>query len=382
VIREENMSRYLFNTEKKELPLWEEDRYRFLKNADMADFHKSLEGYNPTPFVELKKAPEILGTGTIITKDESKRFGIKAFKALGASYAIYRVLKNLWESKFGTEFNHYNFRDKEKLERLGKFTFCAASDGNHGRAVAYMARQLGIDAVICLSTRVPQYRVDAIKRLGAKAEVFGKSQDEAMYHALQLQKDQGLAWIDALDDPFIIAGHGTIGLELLEDLPDIDTAIVPLSGGGLISGIALALKSANSSIQVIGVSPECAPAMYHSLKAGHPVEIEEKDTLADALLGGIGLDNQYTFRMVQKYVDNVILLSEEEIAEGMAFALDKHHLVVEGAGAVGIAALLTRKVKDLRGKVVVVISGGNVSLPLLLKIAQNHSSRGAKFNRS
>lgn len=261
----------------------------------------------------------------------------------------------------------------------GVITFSA---GNHGRAVAYMARQLGIRAIICLSKRVPEYRVDAIKRLGAEPEVFGKSQDEAMYHALQLQKEQGLTWINALDDPFIIAGHGTIGLELLEDLPEVDTVIVPLSGGGLIAGIALALKSASSGIRVIGVSPECAPAMYYSLKAGHPVEIEEQDTLADALLGGIGLDNQYTFRMVKEYVDNVILLSEEEIAEGMAFALDKHQLVVEGAGAVGIAALLTRKVKELGRKVVVVVSGGNVSLPLLLKIARRHSNRGAKLSRS
>jgi len=150
---------------------------------------------------------------------------------------------------------------------------------------------------------------------------------------------------------------------------------VPLSGGGLISGVALALKSANHAIRVIGVSPEVAPAMYHSLKTGHPIEIEEKDSIADALLGGIGLDNQYSFRMVQEYVDDVILLSEEEIAEGMAFALHKDNLIVEGAGAVGIAALLTRKVRDIRGEVVVHISGGNVDIPLLLKIAQDAKLR-------
>jgi len=297
-----------------------------------------------------------------------------------AGVPVYLKLENLQETgtfKIRGAANKLLSLTADEKAR-GVITF---STGNHGRAVAYMARQLGINAVICLSKRVPPYRVDAIKRLGAEVEVFGRSQDEAMYHALQLQKEQGLTWINAFDDPFVIAGHGTIGLELLEDLPDIDTVIVPLSGGGLISGIALALKSANSRIRVIGISPECAPTMYHSLKAGHPVEIEEKDTLADALLGGIGLDNQYTFRMVQEYIDKVILLSEEEIAEGMAFALDKHHLVVEGAGAVGVAALLTRKVKELGGKVVVVVSGGNVGLPLLLKIAQNHSSRGAKLNR-
>ena len=249
----------------------------------------------------------------------------------------------------------------------GVITF---SSGNHGRAVAYVAKELGINAVICLSKRVPSYRVDAIKHLGGEPAVYGKSQDEAMYHASELAKRRGLTWINELDDPRIIAGHGTVGLELLEELPEIDTAIMPLSGGGLISGVALALKSANPAIRVIGVSPEVAPAMYHSLKAGHPVEIEEKDSIADSLLGGIGLDNQYTFRMVQEYVDDVILLSEEEIAEGMAFALNKDGLIVEGAGAVGIAALLARKVGEIKGKVVAHVSGGNVDIPLLLKIAQ------------
>lgn len=249
----------------------------------------------------------------------------------------------------------------------GVITF---STGNHARAVAYMAKQLDINAVIFLSERVPSYRVDAIKSLGAEVIVSGKSQDEAMEQASQMQKELGLTWINAFDDPFIIAGHGTIGLELLEDLPEIDTAIVPLSGGGLISGIALVLKSANPAIRVIGVSPEVSPAMYHSLKAGHPIEIEEKDSIADALLGGIGLDNQNTFRMVQEYVDDIILLSEEEIAEGMAFALNKDHLIVEGGGAAGIAALLAGKVGEIKGKVVVHVSGGNVDIPMLLEIAQ------------
>ncbi len=241
----------------------------------------------------------------------------------------------------------------------GVITF---STGNHGRAVAYIARQLGIKAVVCLSKRVPSYRVDAIKHLDAEVKVFGQSQDEAMEQAFQLQKEQGLTMINAFDDPFIIAGHGTIGLELLEDIPEIDTAIVPLSGGGLISGVGLALKSANSAIRVIGLSPERAPAMYRSLQAGVPIEIEEKDSIADALLGGIGLDNQYTFRMVQEYVDDVVLVSEEEIAEGMAFALDKQHLVVEGAGGLGIAALLARKVKGIGDTIAVVVSGGNANL--------------------
>jgi len=247
------------------------------------------------------------------------------------------------------------------------------SSGNHGRAVAYVASRLGIKAVICLSARVPSNKVDAIRRHGAEIVVHGNSYDESVSHASRLAKERGLTMIDSFDDPFVIAGQGTIGLELLEDLPEIDTVIVPLAGGGLAGGIALALKSANPAIRVVGVSMERAPVMYYSLKAGAPIEMKEEETIADALAGGLGRDNQYTFRMVQEYVDDVVLVSEEAIAEAMAFALEKHHLVVEGAGAVGIAALLHRKVRDIGRNVAVVVSGSNVEIPLLLKIAQDHT---------
>jgi len=199
--------------------------------------------------------------------------------------------------------------------------------------------------------------------------VHGDSYEEAEIHALSLQEERGLTLVDPFDDPLVIAGQGTVGLELLEDLPEIDTAIVPLSGGGLISGIALALKSASPAIRVIGVTMDRAPVMVHSLRAGKPIQMEEEDTIADALVGNIGVNNKYTFRMVQKYVDDTILVSDEEIAAAMAFALEQHHLVVEGGGAVGIAALLHQRATRLGHNVAVVVSGGNVSLPLLLKVA-------------
>jgi len=159
---------------------------------------------------------------------------------------------------------------------------------------------------------------------------------------------------------------------LLEDFPEIDTVIAPLSGGGLLAGIALALKSANAAIRVIGISMEHGPAMVESLRAGRLLQIVEEATIADALAGGLGLENAYTFNMIQKYVDDTILVSEEEIAGAMAFALEKHHLVVEGGGAVGIAAVLYEKVEHLGRHIAVVVSGSNVDLPLLLKVARNH----------
>jgi len=246
------------------------------------------------------------------------------------------------------------------------------STGNHGRAVAYVARRLGINAVICLSQAVPSNKVEALERLGAEVVIHGKSYDEAAEHCSMLEKERGLTFVNPFDDPFIIAGQGTIGLELLEDLPAIDTAVVPLSGGGLMSGIALALKSANPAIKTIGVTMDRGPAMYLSLRAGKIVDIVEEETIADSLVGGLGPVNNYTLRMCQKYVDDAVLVSDEEIAEAMAFALEKHHLVVEGGGAVGIAALLHGRAKGLGKNIAVVISGGNVDIPLLMKIAHNH----------
>ena len=248
----------------------------------------------------------------------------------------------------------------------------AVSSGNHGRAVAYVARNFGIPAVVCVSETVPENKVSAIQDLGTEVLVAGKTYDEATEVALQVQIERGLEMIHPFDDPFVIAGQGTIGLELMEEQPDIDTVIVPLSGGGLLGGIALALKSINPEIQTIGVSMDQGAAMVESLKAGEVVEIVEQPSLADALIGGLGPDNRHTFNIIQKFVDQTVLVTEGEIAAGMTFALEKEHLVVEGGGAVGIAALLAGKVHNIGKKVVVVISGSNVNLSTLIEIAQGH----------
>jgi threonine dehydratase len=286
--------------------------------------------------------------------------------------SVYLKLENLQETgsfKIRGAANKLLSLDEDE-KRRGVIAF---SSGNHGRAVSYVARQMGIPAIICVSDRVPAYRVDSMKELGAEVVQMGSSQDEAYENALQIQKERKLTMIEPFDDPLIISGQGTIGIEILEDTPYIDTVVIPLSGGGLISGIAFALKKADPGIRVIGVSMDCAPAMYHSIQAGKPVETEEKDSLADALLGGIGLNNQHTFPMVRDLVDDIILVSEEEIADGMFFAFDTHHLAVEGAGAIGISALLSKKLlTDLGENVVVLLSGGNVDASLLTQIASRH----------
>ncbi len=248
------------------------------------------------------------------------------------------------------------------------------SSGNHGRAVSYVAGRLGIQATICLPDTVPDNKRKAIRQLGAELLIAGATYEEASDTAARLQEERGLTMIHPFDDPFVIAGQGTIGLELLEDLPEIDTVLVPLSGGGLMGGIAFVLKSADPTLRTIGVTMERGPAMVESLRAGKVVEVVEEPTLADALAGGLGGENNYSFEMIRAYVDDTILVSEEEIAAAMAFALEEHHLVVEGGGAVGIAALLSEKVQELGNNVAVVLSGSNVDIPVLLEAAQNHCS--------
>lgn len=251
------------------------------------------------------------------------------------------------------------------------------STGNHGRAVAYVAQQTGLNAAVCLSERVPQNKVAALKQLEAEVVIHGQSQDEAELQAHKIQAERGATLVPPFDDPLIIAGQGTIGLELLTEIPDLETVLVPLSGGGLIAGIALALKAANPRLRVIGLSMTRAPVMYHSLQAGRPLQLPEEETLADSLQGGIGLDNQYTFGLVQRYVDEIVLLAEAEIAAGIAYAFFEHQVVLEGAGAVGIAALLHQKVPHLAGPVAVILSGGNIDLNTFLQIVHPTSPHTA-----
>lgn len=246
------------------------------------------------------------------------------------------------------------------------------STGNHGRAVAHIAWRAGVKATVCVSNLVPENKRAAIRATGAELVVQGRSQDEAAEVAFELVETQGMTMVNPFDDPFVIAGQGTIGLELLEDLPELSTVLVPVSGGGLIGGIALALKAARPGCRVVGVSMEQGAAMYQSLKAGRPVQIPDVDSLADSLQGGIFLDNAYTFRLVRELVDDLVLVSEDDIAAAMAYAFDREHLVIEGGGAVGIAAVLTDKIGKLGGPSAIVLTGTNVASGRVVEIVNDH----------
>lgn len=248
------------------------------------------------------------------------------------------------------------------------------STGNHGRAVAYAAHRLNVPAVVCMSKLVPENKRAAIQDLGAEIRIVGRSQDDAEGEAQRLVREQNMVPVHPFDHPHVIAGQGVIGLELLEDLPDIDCVVVPLSGGGLISGIAIALKAASPKIRVIGVSMQRGPAMYHSIHAGKPVLVEEQMSLADSLGGGIGLDNHYTFALVRDSVDDIVLVNEEQIAAAMTYLYRAERIVSEGGAAVGIAALMHGIIKNPNGNVVCIISGGNVDMELFTRIINSEYS--------
>ena len=258
-------------------------------------------------------------------------------------------------------------------DALARGVVCA-STGNHGGAVAFAAARAGSSATVCMSELVPENKRAAIRDLGAIVRIVGDSQDDAQAEAARLADDEGLAEIPPFDHPDVIAGQGTIGIEVLEDFPDLDTVVVPLSGGGLIAGIACAIKSA--SIRVVGVSMERGAAMHMSLAAGRPVDVTEEPTLADSLGGGIGLYNRYTFAMVRELVDDTITVTEAQIAAAMRRLFLEEGWVAEGAGAIGVALLDERYRERLGRRIAIVVSGRNVDMGLFRRVIDGQDGPG------
>lgn len=313
--------------------------------ADVTAAQRLIAGLaRVTPLVE---APSFSGQAghPILLKLETLQ-PIGAFKIRGAAHALLRL-------------------DAEKRRR----GVVCCSTGNHGKGIAYAARRLGIPATICVSTLVPKAKVDAIAALGATIRRCGASQDEAQEAADRLAEEQGLTDISPFDHRDVILGQATIALELLAERPDLDQIVVPLSGGGLISGVAVAAKAIKPAIRVIGVSMERGAAMHESLKAGRPIVVDEAPSLADTLGGGINLSNQWTFDLCRRLVDETVLVSEEEIYRGMRALFREERLIAEGGGAVGIAALLAGKL-SLDGPVAMIISGQNADPDQILAIAR------------
>ena len=244
----------------------------------------------------------------------------------------------------------------------------AVSTGNHGKGVAFASSLLGIKSTIYMSSMVPDYRKLAIEALGANVEIVGQNSDEADLHARDVSEKQNITLVHPFDDEDVIIGQGTTGLEMLSDFPEVDTVIIPTSGGGLIGGIALALKLQKPSIKVIGVSMERGPSMYESLKKGKPVDVEELKTLADCLGGSIGLNNKYTFNIAKETIDDFVLVSEEKIAEGIRLNFFEHKIVTEGAAATSVIVAKHNLSSYLGKNIICLICGGNIETKLFNKI--------------
>ncbi len=242
-----------------------------------------------------------------------------------------------------------------------------ASSGNHGPALACAATRLGVAATICLSEMVPANKVANVRANGGTARVEGRDYDQSLRVCMELVDEPGLTLVHPFDDPAIVAGAGTIGLELAEDADDLDCVLVPLSGGGLLAGIATAIKARAPGVRVIGVSMERGASMIASLKTGKPVSVAEAETVADALGGSIGPNNQWTFETVKKLTDDCVTVSEEAIKQAMRLIFRHQGLMVEGAGAVGVAALLSGAVKT-SGRTACVLSGRNVAPDAFMNI--------------
>jgi len=247
----------------------------------------------------------------------------------------------------------------------------AASSGNHGLAVSYIAKLTGTKATIVVPTTAVEEKVKAIEEYGGTVIKHGLFHDERYERALEIQKKTGGVLVPPFDDPEIIAGQGTIGLEIHQDLPTVNAVIVPIGGGGLIAGIATALKSLKPETKLYGVEPEKASSMYHSIKNGKITRLADTTSVADGL--ATREPGVLTFECAKRYVDEILLVREEEIEEAVFTVMRECHLIIEPSAAAAVAALVQKADLKQNAEVVVVVSGGNISLKLLSKILSKYS---------
>jgi threonine dehydratase len=253
----------------------------------------------------------------------------------------------------------------------------AASAGNHAMALAHAAKALGVRCTVFMPAQAPLNKLEGAEALGAEVVLGGDSVDACLVLAQERATEAGMQFVHPFDDPVIVAGQGTLGLELVEDVPDLARVIVPVGGGGLAAGIAIAVKSLRPDVQVVGVQVEQCASYAASLAAGEPVQVESGVTIADGI--AVKRPGALTLPLLRQWVDDVVVVTEEETAEAMVILLEKAKLVVEGAGAVGVAALSGGHVAPAaEGTTVVVLSGGNVDAGLLHQVARRHETEAGR----
>lgn len=261
----------------------------------------------------------------------------------------------------GAYYKISQLTDEEKAKGV-----IACSAGNHAQGVALGAAHNGIKAVICLPAGAPISKVEATKRYGAEVVMVPGVYDDAYERAINLRDKEGYTFVHPFDDPKVIAGQGTIGLEILEEMPDVEAVIVPIGGGGLIAGVAFALKMLRPDVKVYGVQAEGAPSMVRSISDGQKVHLDSVRTIADGI--AVKEPGDLTYRLVREYVDEVVTVSEDEIAAAILALIEKQKLVAEGAGAVSVAAAMFNKVPIKGKKTVCIVSGGNIDVTSLNRV--------------
>ena len=325
-----------------------------LQIADIYAARQLLEGIViQTPTLPDAKLAREIGANAFLKAECLQKSG--SFKIRGAYYKI------------------AGLTDEEKSRGV-----IAASAGNHAQGVALAARLTGIKATIVLPLYAPLTKINATKSYGAEIVLHGENFDEALAFSHELQKKFGYTYIHPFDDERVIAGQGTIGLEIVEAVPDVSVIVVPIGGGGLISGIAVAAKSLVPNIRIVGVQAAAVAPVIPSLEAGQPISVASRPTIADGI--AVKHPGKITFPLIEKYVDEVVEVSDEEIARAIFFAAQNNRLVVEGAGAAGLAAMLAGKINFHPDDIAcAVLCGGNIDPNLLSRILEQVLVRQGRY---
>ncbi|AAL64106.1 threonine ammonia-lyase [Pyrobaculum aerophilum] len=299
-----------------------------------------------TPTLRSESLTRITGGEVFLKLESLQKTG--SFKIRGAYFAMYKYIKE------------------------GYREFITASSGNHAQGVAYAAQLHGVKATVVMPETTPWLKVKKTQDYGANVILYGESYYEAEKKAMELVRG-GVKFLHAYNDWYVISGQATLGLEIVEDVGDVDVVVVPIGGGGLISGVAYAVKKRRPGAKVIGVQASGAPAVYLSLKEGRPIVIEKVDTIADGI--AIKSPGDITLKLIQEYVDDVVLVDDNEIVDAIYLLLERTRVVAEGAGAVAVAALMSGKINVSGKKVVAVVSGGNIDAPIFMRVLMKAMAR-------
>ena len=300
-----------------------------------------------------------------VLKQVARRTDMIHAPKLSQNCELYLKTENLQlTGSFKLRGAYYKISQLSEAQRAAGIIACSA--GNHAQGVALAASHMGIKSVICMPDGAPISKVESTKALGAEVCLVKGAYDDAYAHACRLQQETGSTFIHPFNDDEVIAGQGTIGLEILDQLADVDAVICPIGGGGLISGVAYAIKTLNPNVKVYGVQAENAPSMAESVEKGEAITLETVQTFADGI--AVKHPGDVTFGMVRKYVDQVVTVSEDEIAAAILALIEKQKLIAEGAGAVSVAAAMFGKLPIEGKRVVCIVSGGNIDVNILSRV--------------